>query len=217
MDGVVVKKSIVGAALGAVLIAVGLSGCGEGNTKPTPSPTASVKELNASESPSETPTPEQKPTPPVDVDPPERPAAMDNADEAGAVAAAEYFLKLTGYAAASGSTVELKELSSADCEACKRMIETPTAFYEKGGWSEMPEITIDNPRIRLLSETPLQYNVELEMTRGAYEYFTEENGNGHVEPETLTMGFAVTRRESWEIDAIQASKPETSSSARGNE
>ncbi len=102
------KKSIVGAALGAVLIAVGLSGCGEGNTKPTPSPTASVKELNASESPSETPTPEQKPTPPVDVDPPERPAAMDNADEAGAVAAAEYYLRLTVYAAATGDTSNLK-------------------------------------------------------------------------------------------------------------
>lgn len=203
------KRSLAGVALGAVLVLGGLTGCGGDDAKPTPSPTKSMPVLSASPSPSVG----QRPTGPIDVDPPERPAAMDNADEAGAVAAAEYFLRLTGYAAASGSTTELEELSGADCEACKRMIETPTTFHDKGGWSEMPEITIDASHVKLVAEASQQYHVELGVVRGAYDYFTEEEGMVHMESEPATMGFVVTMRNSWEIDRIEALRLESDQSA----
>lgn len=203
------KRSIAGVALVAVLVTGGLSGCGGNGTDPTPSQTASVKEQGASESPSGTATSGQ-PTPPIDVNPPERPAAMDNADEAGAVAAAEYFLQLTGYAAASGSTLELESLSGADCDACMRMIERPVAFHEAGGWSEMPEVSISDARSQRINETPLTYQVECNATRGEYNYFTEEKGVTHVGSETLAMGFVMTMHEDWEIDQILVSKPDES-------
>ena len=111
------KRSLAGVALGAVLVLGGLTGCGGDDAKPTPSPTKSMPVLSASPSPSVG----QRPTGPIDVDPPERPAAMDNADEAGAVAAAEYFLRLTVYASATGDTTELEAMSGEGCKFCDTM------------------------------------------------------------------------------------------------
>lgn len=212
------KKSIVGAALGAVLIAVGLSGCGEGNTKPTPSPTASVKELNASESPSETPTPEQKPTPPVDVDPPERPAAMDNADEAGAVAAAEYYLRLTVYAAATGDTSELETMSGEECENCKSYISTVKNRHADGEvWTSMPSIHLSESQQWIKSEIPLQYQVEFDAKKDGYEYYASNGQLNTVPEEHVIFAVLPTFDGSWIISAAQSfpQEPMNQSSSNG--
>ena len=200
------KKSIVGAALGAVLIAVGLSGCGEGNTKPTPSPTASVKELNASESPSETPTPEQKPTPPVDVDPPERPAAMDNANEAGAVAAAEYYLRLTVYAAATGDTSELETMSDEGCKFCDNYISSVNELHGDGGWAAVSVVETSDMQVWTLEDQANTYQVELWAERGPYDYFS---GSGEVvlhDRESTGIAFVISTEDGWKLRAVETFK-----------
>ena len=79
-----------------------VAGCGDGSSA-APSPSAVVTGAPSTPAPVSTDEPE-----PVATDrageplvPPVRPAAMDNDDEAGARAAAEYFIELYGYATQS--------------------------------------------------------------------------------------------------------------------
>lgn len=142
---------------------------------------------------------------PTDVEPPEKPAAMENPDEAGAVAAAEYFLRLTAYAAATGSIEGLEGMSSEYCEACREFVATPMSFHEDGGWSDMPSVRIESAVVELDPNVPDRYQVELEATRSGYDYYTRDDGATHAGSETLKMGFVVAFRGRWQIDFVQAS------------
>ena len=204
-DGGAVKRSIAGVALIGVLVTGGLSGCDGIGTDPTPSQTASVRTLGASTLLSETPTPGQQPTGLLDVDPPERPAAMDNADEAGAVAAAEYYLRLTVYAAATGDTTELEAMSGVDCAGCKNYISSVKDLYANGGWwTDMPEVTVEKSASRPIVNAINQYQVELAAVKSSYEYYDREGNLIAVDDESAIMGFIVTDSNSWVVDVAQS-------------
>src|SRR5665647_2796040 len=79
-------------------------------TTPTPTPTVT-------EEPSPSPTPTPTPTPDASVKP-ERPAAMDVADSAGAEAAVVYFLQLLPYAFATNGLEELRAIGHPECVYC---------------------------------------------------------------------------------------------------
>lgn len=95
-------------------LAVGtLAGCTGGDPAPDWTPT--------------TATPVAHPTPTPSADPatikPERPAAMDQPDAAGAEATAVYFLGLVPYANAVGDAAELSEFSHPECGFCASAID----------------------------------------------------------------------------------------------
>lgn len=200
------KRSIGGVALIAVLVTGGLSGCGGSGTDPIPSPATSVKELGVSESPSETPSAGQQPTGLLDVDPPERPAAMDNADEAGAVAAAEYYLRLTVYAAASGDTSELEAMSGEECEFCGNYISSVKELHGNGGWASASTVTVSNAQVWRLENQVNTYQVELSAEKLPYDYFS---GSGQVtlhDKEFTGMAFVVSEQNGWKFSAVETFK-----------
>ncbi len=109
---------------GAVALAVGLflvAGCTPEDPAPTPSPTV------------ESPTPTASPTPSVEaVAPPERPAEMERSDEAGAAAAATFFMRSFGYLLQSGDTAAWDEFSGQTCGFCEQARSRASDIYGSG-------------------------------------------------------------------------------------
>ena len=99
-------------ALGCVGgLGAGVTGC-TSRPGPTTTPTPTV-----TEEPTPSPTPTPTPAPDASVKP-ERPAAMDVADSAGAEAAAVYFLQLFPYVFATGDLEDYRALSHPECIYC---------------------------------------------------------------------------------------------------
>ena len=117
--------------VGGVLV---LGACGEGSSAAPTTP------ATTSPAPTVEPTPDATVEPtPVATDrageplvPPERPAAMDNDDEAGAQAAAEYFMELYGYATRSQDLVELVGLCDSASKFCSAVINEVAADTAAG-------------------------------------------------------------------------------------
>lgn len=123
------RRARVGtAAAGAALVAagIGLVGCAPEPIPPVPTterPTPTVE-------PTSEPEPEPEPAP--ETVHPERPAAMDTVDAAGAQAAVEYFLNLYPYAYATGDLDEWRELSHPECIFCASVIDNVEETFGEG-------------------------------------------------------------------------------------
>ena len=72
--------------------------------------------------------------PPVTDKAPERPAEMSKGDEAGAAAAARYYLNAYSYAWNTGDTAPIKAISDEECAFCQREIAQIDEFYSNGYW-----------------------------------------------------------------------------------
>ena len=73
--------------------------------------------------------------PPVTDKAPEQPPEMNKADEAGAAAAARYYLNAYSYAWNTGDTTPIKAISDEECAFCQREIEQIDEFYSNGYWA----------------------------------------------------------------------------------
>src|SRR5690554_6769437 len=82
--------AVAGSAAVGLVLAFGLAGCAPEPIPPVPT--------TDRPSPTVEPTPTPSPEPAPETVHPQRPAAMDTVDAAGAEAAVEYFLSLYGYA-----------------------------------------------------------------------------------------------------------------------
>lgn len=135
-----------------VFVLVMVSGCGDGSSA-VPSPSVS----SVTSAPS-TPAPEPTDEPePMATDragqplvAPERPAAMDHDDEAGAQAAAEYFIELYGYATRSQNLKEFTELCDPASTFCAAVINEVTADVAAGavtvgGQTALTATAVDPP------------------------------------------------------------------------
>ena len=189
-------------ALAGILVALlmGLSACGDGNpVTPTGKATAVVS-APTSLAPAD-------PVKPTGIEPPEKPAAMSTPDEKGAVAAAEYFLRMTTYAAATGDTAELEAMSSPDCQFCASFLESVANLHDPDvgeAWATMPEIEVSYATTRPTYEE-LQFQTELRIHKDKFDYFNEKDGLRHAESESLVMGVVVTydTGDSWIVEAAQ--------------
>ena len=72
--------------------------------------------------------------PPVTDKAPVQPAEMSKGDEAGAKAAARYYLKARAYAWNTGDTGPLKSISEESCMHCQNAITHVEEFYAHGYW-----------------------------------------------------------------------------------
>jgi hypothetical protein len=117
--------------LGAGLLLAGCAG------DPVPEPTYGTPPVS-------TPTPTPTPT---GATAPERPADMDRTDEAGAVAAATYFMELYDYARATGDTSEWDAISSATCMFCTNVSAALADVYGAGRQLEGGRTLVDAARV----------------------------------------------------------------------
>ena len=73
--------------------------------------------------------------PPVTDKAPDKPAEMSKGDEAGAAAAARYYLKAYSYAWNTGDTGPLLSISDENCQFCKSESSRIDEFYAHGYWA----------------------------------------------------------------------------------
>lgn len=114
------RTIMAGAALTALLT---LGGC-TGSPDPSLAPSAAAPSATSSAEPTDVPS-----DVPV---PPEKPAAMANDDEAGARAAADYFLALYGYTYQSDDFTLLEEFCHDDSTFCAGVRDQLAAQVEAG-------------------------------------------------------------------------------------
>ena len=82
--------------------------------------------------------------PPVTDKAPDKPAEMSKGDEAGAAAAARYYLKAYSYAWNTGDTAPIKAISDEECAFCQREIAQIDEFYSNGYWATGTYASITN-------------------------------------------------------------------------
>ena len=82
--------------------------------------------------------------PPVTDKAPDKPAEMSKGDEAGAAAAARYYLKAYSYAWNTGDTDPIKAISDEECAFCQREIAQIDEFYSNGYWATGTYASITN-------------------------------------------------------------------------
>ncbi len=112
-------------------VAAGSAGCGGAGSEPPPTPDAPV---SLSPSAPVEPSPSPSPVDPAAV-PPERPAAMDTVDSAGAEAFAAYFVQLFAYAFATNDLQAWTDASHPDCIYCTNVAEAVRAQVASGSHS----------------------------------------------------------------------------------
>ena len=82
--------------------------------------------------------------PPVTDKAPEQPEEMSKGDEAGAAAAARYYLNAYSYAWNTGDTAPIKAISDEECAFCQREIAQIDEFYSNGYWATGTYASITN-------------------------------------------------------------------------
>ena len=82
--------------------------------------------------------------PPVTDKAPDKPAEMTKGDEAGAAAAARYYLNAYSYAWNTGDTAPIKAISDEKCVFCQREIAQIDEFYSNGYWAKGTYASITN-------------------------------------------------------------------------
>lgn len=120
----------VGTVVVGFVVLAGLGGCTGAGGGPEPIGTHTA----ASPTPTPPPTPSPTPLDPAAV-PPERPAAMDTVDTAGAEAFARYFTELFPYVYATGDIEEYRALSHPECIFCADVAAKAEAQLAAGGHS----------------------------------------------------------------------------------
>ena len=179
----------------AVGVLVGLSGCGDKEPMPSASETANVQVLSAN--------PEPLRDRPV-LEPPEPPVALDDPGHDGAVAAAEYFYRLSVYAAASGDTTELEAVSGEECASCSDYVARIKNFYDSGGyWTTMPEIEVYDSNDLQREESPNRHVVVLDFLIKSYRYVSGDGELHSVNADVKIMAFAVTYSDRWVLGAVE--------------
>ena len=82
--------------------------------------------------------------PPVTDKAPEQPKEMNKGDEAGAAAAARYYLNASSYAWNTGDTNPLKSISDEECAFCRDQRSKIEEFYAHGYWAAGAHSSITN-------------------------------------------------------------------------
>lgn len=190
------SRRLAVAVVVAVSAAVGLAGCGASGAPDAPTPSGEVQGTTAPEPDPVEPDPE--PSAPLETIPPERPAAMDTVDKAGAEAVATYFLNLYPYVYATGDLAVWTELSHPECVFCKSVIDNVTASHAAGHTNEGGLIATGDAFVAEV-DPGRWYSVELELDQEpAVEY--DRDGvvvEEHPEPQHYRVVFALVFEGSW--------------------
>jgi len=184
----------------AALLASGaaLTGCADdGEPAPTSSPTATA---------SSTPTPSQTPESP---EPPTRPAAMATNDEAGALAAAQYFgVDLYAYAFATGDLAEWRAMSDPSCGFCNGVIQNVEQMQAAGELDRGQVALVESAYGSTITEGT-RYTATIVVQQPAS---TVEDASGAVtgqrEAQRYELYFAIAWQDGWRMLAVDATAVE---------
>lgn len=133
--------------------------------------------------------------------PPTMPAIAKRNDATGAANFVLYWVKVSNYAANSGDTARLREISHPDCEGCNRYIDLYEKTYANGGYFEGGERTLEDIKVKTTAGESYVYarvNAAAETYR-----FSSAEAEGESPPETTSVAFATSRTGSgWTMTQI---------------
>ena len=145
--------------------------------------------------------------------PPARPAAMSQVSPQGAVAAAEHYLNLTAYAAATGDYSDLEAMSGGECRFCKAFIGKAKKLSEEG-WvvkTGVPSVTIEKSR-QWDTGKKSTYQIDVIATKGEYTLVAGRKRKKIIQAERSAFGFVLSYGKDWIVEDAEAVDP-----ARWNE
>ena len=151
-----------------IVAALVLGGCGDGSSA-APSSESSQPTTAGPEEPAVQPT-DRAGEPLVE---PERPAAMADADVAGAQAAAEYFMELSGYAVTSQDVTAFRRLCDPQSSYCTAVIDQVAADVAAGYYALGGEATLSVVSVTAPGADPY-FTVRGELDRRPLQVFTKE-------------------------------------------
>lgn len=194
------RQSLLRCAVGAALVAL-LAGCTAGASPRTTTP----PELPSSApAPTFTPSPTAAPTLPAPMPSPTPPPEMSRDDEAGAIAAATYFLtELYPYTVSSQDTVAWVAMSHPDCNFCASAENTIAELQSSGERAVIAPIRATLASWEELD--PARFGVFLSVETGPDETWTDDDrlvGVGGVV--TGEASIAVVRQgDAWIIRGVE--------------
>ena len=141
--------------------------------------------------------------PPVTDKAPEQPAEMSKGDEAGAEAAARYYLKASAYAWNTGDTELLKAICDQNCVHCQNAITKVEKFYAHGYWAtggynDVTETQIVE-RLENSEYGPGAYAVQLRFDEHLAEGYTSNGFKDRATYDTIILIHVWWDGSSWRV------------------
>jgi hypothetical protein len=175
-----------------IVVGLGLAGCRSGQPEPI-EPTA-----GATHAPSAVPTSSLTP-------PPLPKVAMRN-DETGAANFVLYWVKVSNYAAQTGDTDLLREISAPDCEGCNRYIKLYEKTYAAGGYFKGGDRTLEH--VGATTDGNLVYiSAELLAAGGQFKMSSKAEEQLSQRESTDVTFVAVHRNSTWSMRDIGLTNP----------
>lgn len=131
------------------------------------------------------------------------PAAMSDSGEAGAVAAAEYFLRLSLYGAATGDWSEYDAMSGDTCEFCKSYHASNQQNLDKEAVVGIPEMRVVDSAVYPWEEDATMTRVDLLVERDATVLTYADGTQEPLSFETSMMAFLLDGASSWRVVGVQ--------------
>lgn len=170
----------------------------------TPATPASSTPSIATETPADssldpTETPTSDPTAPSG--PPEKPAAMANNNEEGALAAAEYFLDASAYALLMGDERLMKEFAAAHCTFCDTLLNEIEADKQNGRTRTLVNFSITGET--KVTDRDNAWIIEAPVTlQGAHQESDGKNISGKPQTWDGTL-FLFNKNGTWSFDNLE--------------
>lgn len=140
-----------------------------------------------------------------DAAPPVAPEAMADSGEAGAVAAAEHFLRLSLHGAATGDWDEYDAMSVDECAFCKNYRDKNQENYEAGVRATISEVRIDKSAAWPSEQDPNRMRVDLLVYRGPFDEVDADGGLSRAEGKLSMMAFILAPADAgWLVAEVEA-------------
>ena len=141
--------------------------------------------------------------PPITDKAPDKPAEMSKGDEAGAAAAARYYLKASAYAWNTGDTGPLNAICDQNCAHCQNAITKVEAFYAHGYWATGGYNDVTETQIveRLEDDDygPGAYAVQLRFDEHLAEGYTSNGFKDRATYDTIILIHVWWDGSSWRV------------------
>lgn len=141
------------------------------------------------------------PRPSSTLTPPTLPKLAERNDATGAANFVLYWVKVSNYAALTGDTQLLREISAPDCSGCNRYIELYEKTYESGGYIRGAGEHISNVATET-GQDETYVRAQVDSPKGLFK--PSKSAAAKMTPrETLTVVFASRRSgESWAMTQV---------------
>lgn len=139
--------------------------------------------------------------------PPTMPPIAKRHDEIGAANFVLYWVNVSNYAASTGDTRRLREISEPDCEGCNRYIDLYEKTYAAGGYFRGGDRSLD--RISVAADSGRFYVTSDVAAQSGLNRADSTSNEIPTEPERVRLRFATqqSERREWLMHDVGLAKP----------